>query len=236
MVGEETHSRAVEDYLKAIYELERDAVSASTSDLAELLSRSAASVTNMVKSLAEQGLVSHVPYHGVRLSAEGRTAALRIIRRHRIIETYLIERLGYSWDGVHPEAERLEHAVSDELVDRMAQALGNPATDPHGSPIPTRDGSIMRRELKPLAEAEPGSWAIVRQVADRDGDQLRALSAIGLLLGTKIEVLATDESGACRIRIGAGEHRLDAVLAGLIHVEPIPTESSRNAKPDKDKG
>lgn len=233
MVGEETHSRAVEDYLKAIYELERDAQPASTSDLADRLGRSAASVTNMVKSLAEQGLVRHVPYHGVRLSAEGCTAALRVIRRHRIIETYLIEKLNYSWDGVHPEAERLEHAVSDELVDRMARALGDPATDPHGSPIPTRDGSITSRALKPLAEAEPGSWAVVRQVADRDGDQLRALSAIGLLLGTKIELIATDKAGACRIRIGAREHRLDAVLAALIRVEPTPTERSRNANPDK---
>jgi DtxR family transcriptional regulator, Mn-dependent transcriptional regulator len=233
MVVEETHSRAVEDYLKAIYELECDAAPASTSELADRLGRSAASVTNMVKSLAEQELVRHVPYHGVRLSAEGRTAALRVIRRHRIIETYLIERLGYSWDGVHPEAERLEHAVSDELVDRMAHALGNPAIDPHGAPIPTRDGSVARRVLKPLAEAEPGSLTVVRQVADRDGDQLRALSAIGLVLGTNVELLASDETGACQIRIGAREHRLDAVLAALIRVELTPTERSRNAKPDK---
>ncbi len=233
MVGEQTHSRAVEDYLKAIYGLESEAAPASTSDLADRLSRSAASVTNMVKSLAEQGLVRHVPYHGVRLSADGRATALRVIRRHRIIETFLIDRLGYSWDGVHPEAERLEHAVSDDLVDRMAQALGNPATDPHGAPIPTRDGSIERCELMPLTEAGPGSFAVVRQVADHDGGQLRALSAIGLLLGTKIEMLATDETGACRIRIGATEHVLDAALTALIRVQATPKERSRNAKPDK---
>lgn len=232
MVVAEKHSRAVEDYLKAVYKLERDVAPVSTSDLAERLGRSAASVTNMVKSLAEQGLVSHVPYYGVRLSAEGRRAALRIIRRHRIIESYLIERLGYSWDGVHPEAERLEHAVSDDLVDRMAAALGDPATDPHGSPIPTREGSIERRELKPLAEAEPGTSAIIRQVADRDGDRLRTLSSMGLLLGTKIDVLTMDESGACTIRIGSVKHSLNAGLAAGIRVEPTPTERSRNVDPD----
>jgi DtxR family Mn-dependent transcriptional regulator len=233
MVGAENHSRAVEDYLKAVYKLERDGAPASTSDLAKRLGRSAASVTNMVKSLAEQGLVRHVPYHGVRLSAEGRRAALRIIRRHRVIESYLIQRLGYTWDGVHPEAERLEHAASDDLIDRMACALGDPATDPHGSPIPTREGSITRRELQPLVEAEPGTSAIVRQVADRDGDRLRTLSTMGLLLGTKIEVLTMNEAGACTIRIGSVKHSLDAELAAGIRVEPTPTESARDVDPNK---
>lgn len=233
MVGAENHSRAVEDYLKAIYKLERDVAPVSTNDLAERLSRSAASVTNMVKSLAEQGLVYHVPYHGARLSAEGRRAALRIIRRHRIIESYLIERLGYTWDGVHPEAERLEHAVSDDLVDRMALALGDPATDPHGSPIPSRDGVIIRRELKPLSDAQPGTSAVVGQVADGDSDRLRTLSTMGLLLGTRIDVLAVDEAGACSIRIGAVKYSLDADLAAAIHVEPTSTERSRDVDPDK---
>ncbi|TFG66885.1 MAG: metal-dependent transcriptional regulator [Gemmatimonadales bacterium] len=233
MVSEENHSRAVEDYLKAVYKLEHGASPASTSDLAKRLGRSAASVTNMIKSLAEQGLVTHVPYHGVRLSAEGRQAALRIIRRHRIIESYLIERLGYTWDGVHPEAERLEHAVSDDLVDRMARALGDPATDPHGSPIPTREGSITRSELQPLAETRPGTSAVIRQVADRDGDRLRTLSTIGLLLGTRIDVLAISEAGACTLRIGTAEHCLDANLAAGIQVEPTPTEKQRNVDPDK---
>lgn len=224
MLTPETHSRAVEDYLKAIYRLEQDDAPATTSDLAERLDRSAASVTNMVKSLAEQGLVSHEPYHGVRLSSDGRTAALRIIRRHRIIEAYLIDRLGYTWDGVHPEAERLEHAASDELVDRMAQAMGDPRVDPHGSPIPARDGSIDRPHLKKLSEADPGSSVIVRQVGDRDGDRLRRLSAIGLLLGTRFDVLAVAETGVIRVRIGSEEHDLEPTVAAGIHVEPVPTE------------
>lgn len=224
MVSSEKHSRAVEDYLKAIYRLEHDDAPATTSDLAERLDRSAASVTNMVKSLAEQGLVSHEPYHGVRLSADGRTAALRIIRRHRIIEAYLIDRLGYTWDGVHPEAERLEHAVSDDLVDRMAGALGDPTVDPHGSPIPARDGSIDQPHLKKLVDAEPGSSVVVRQVGDRDGDRLRRLSAIGLLLGTRFDVLAVDEAGEIRIRIGSVEYDLEPSVAAGIHVEPVPME------------
>lgn len=228
-----THSRAVEDYLKAIFTLEHAAAPATTSDLADRLDRSAASVTNMVKSLAEQGLVQHVPYHGVRLSATGRKEALRIIRRHRIIETYLIEQLGYTWDGVHPEAERLEHAASDDLVDRMARAMGDPTTDPHGSPIPTRDGALVRREFQRLTEVDPGSSVVVRQVADHDGARLRRLSAMGLLLGTTIDLVRMAESGECRIRIGTREHRLDTDLAADIYVEPIDTERSRNAEPDQ---
>ncbi|MDH3296932.1 MAG: metal-dependent transcriptional regulator [Gemmatimonadota bacterium] len=226
MTAPETHSRAVEDYLKAIYKLEDVSAPAATSDLADRLGRSAASVTNMVKSLAEQDLVRHVPYHGVRLSAAGRKAALRIIRRHRIIETYLIERLGYSWDGVHPEAERLEHAASDDLVDRMAHAMGDPETDPHGSPIPARDGSIVRFDFEPLTQVAPGTTVIVRQVADHDGDRLRRLSAMGLSLDTSMELLTVDEAGDCRIRIDGVEHDLESDLAADIYVEPIPLERS----------
>ena len=224
MPSPETHSRAVEDYLKAIFRLEQDDAAATTNDLAEQLDRSAASVTNMVKSMAEQGLVRHEPYHGVRLSSEGRSAALRIIRRHRVIEAYLIDHLGYTWDGVHPEAERLEHAASDDLVDRMARALGDPTIDPHGSPIPTRDGSIESPRLHRLTDTEAGTSAIVRQVGDRDGDRLRRLSAIGLLLGTRFDLLTVAETGVIRIRIGSDEHDLEPSVAAGIHVEPVPTE------------
>lgn len=222
----ERHSRAVEDYLKAIYKLERQppALPASTNALAEELARSAASVTNMVKSLADQGLVRHEPYRGVRLTNRGRRAALRIIRRHRVIETYLIERLGYTWDGVHAEAERLEHAASDELVDRMARALGDPEVDPHGAPIPDRDGSIHRRELTPLAALPPGIRARVLQVADDVDERLRTLSAIGLLLDTEVEVRRRDDDGRCRVRIDDEEHELEPELAADVLVEPVATE------------
>jgi DtxR family Mn-dependent transcriptional regulator len=219
MAAEETHSRAVEDYLKAVYKLERVATPASTTALADLLNRSAASVTNMVKNLADQGLVEHEPYHGVRLSPTGRDAALRIIRRHRIIETYLIERLGYTWDGVHTEAERLEHAVSDELIDRMARALGDPDVDPHGAPIPSRDGTMARLDLTRLADLPAGHRARVRQVSDDDDDRLRTLSALGLLLGTEVELIEAGEAG-CRIRVDGVVHELEPELAADILVEP----------------
>lgn len=237
MVAAASHSRAVEDYLKAIYKLERSVsppAPASTTALAESLERSAASVTNMVKSLADQGLVRHEPYRGVRLTADGQAAALRIIRRHRVIETYLIERLGYTWDGVHAEAERLEHAASDDLIDRMARALGDPELDPHGAPIPGRDGSIRRRELTPLSSLPAGSRGTVRQVSDRDDDRLRRLSAMGLLLDTRVEILRSGgETKRCRVRIAGSEHELEPELAAGVLVEPAAGEPNGDGEADQ---
>lgn len=245
VAGVQTHSRAVEDYLKAIYKLERqdpapttpraaqNPAPASTNALAEELDRSAASVTNMIKNLADQGLVSHEPYRGVRLTPDGRRAALRIIRRHRVIETYLIERLGYTWDGVHAEAERLEHAASDDLVDRMARALGDPEIDPHGAPIPDRDGSISRRELTVLANLHPGARGRVRQVSDDDDERLRALSAIGLLLDTEVRMLRREEDGSCRVRIAGKERELEPELAADVLVEPVAAESTDDGEADQ---
>jgi DtxR family Mn-dependent transcriptional regulator len=178
-------SRAAEDYLKAVYKLQCSESPVSTTALAGKLDRSAASVTNMVKSLADQGLLEHVPYHGVSLTEAGELSALLIIRRHRVIELYLIEKLGYSWDTVHAEAERLEHAVSDELVDRMAAALGDPDFDPHGAPIPTSEGTISERPLQKLLELQPGEAGVVRQVADNDSGRLLRL-ALGLRPGARV--------------------------------------------------
>lgn len=213
------HSRAVEDYLKAIFKLQAESAPVSTTALAAELARSAASVTNMVKGLAEQGLVVHEPYRGVRLTPLGESTALRIIRRHRVIETYLIERLGYTWDGVHVEAERLEHAASDELIDRMARAIGDPDEDPHGAPIPSPDGVIVSRDLVSLTELEAGTQGVVREVSDEDSDSLRELAAAGFLLGTRLVVTDRSTGGDVTVRIGVDEHRLDAVTAGLIRLE-----------------
>lgn len=132
-------TRSVEDYLKAIWMLSAGGQPAATTDIAERLRLSAPSVTGMVKRLAGQGFVAYAPYRGVQLSPAGRRAALRVVRRHRIIETFLVAQLGYGWEAVHEEAERLEHAASDELVERMARLLGDPALDPHGEPIPARN-------------------------------------------------------------------------------------------------
>src|SRR5215207_1706072 len=161
-------TRSVEDYLKAIYQLSPEGRPASTGEIAHLLALSPPSVTGMVKRLSEHGLLEHVPYRGVQLTEDGRRAALRMVRRHRLIEAYLVEFLGYSWDTVHEEAERLEHAVSDTMVERMAAALAYPAFDPHGDPIPNADGSIHEDDLTPLLEAPTGAVVQVRRVYQGD--------------------------------------------------------------------
>jgi len=142
-------SAPIEDYLKVIFELEAADGVAGTNEIAAALQIAPASVSGMVRRLAELGLIAHEPYRGARLTKAGRRAALRTIRRHRVIESYLTTALGYSWDRVHDEAERLEHAASDELIDRMAAAIGEPSTDPHGSPIPTREQANAGRQDDP---------------------------------------------------------------------------------------
>src|SRR2546426_1074972 len=181
-------TRSVEDYLKAIYHLSSQGGFAATSDIAALLEVAPPSVSGMVKRLSETGLIEHVPYRGVQLTAQGRRAALRMIRRHRVLEVYLSQQLGYDWDGVHTEAERLEHAVSDELIERMAKALGDPQYDPHGAPIPTAAGEIEEAELVPLADATIGAVIEVRQVADEDAARLRYLAEQGLTPGRLLMV------------------------------------------------
>ena len=220
MTGPEP-SRAVEDYLKAVYKLGREGGAVSTSALAEELDRSAASVTNMVKALAAKGLLEHVPYHGVELTPDGEKGALRIIRRHRILESYLIERLGYTWDGVHEEAERLEHAASDELVDRMARALGDPSFDPHGAPIPSAEGEVAERAVTGLDEVPPDTPAVVREVADDDPARLRRAGKLGLVPGTRVVVCEPSAEGRLRLRVGGKMHEVDERLAGSISVERL---------------
>ena len=180
---------SVEDYLKAIYNLSPEGRPASTSDIAHRLELSAPSVSGMVKRLSEQGLLEHVPYKGVQLTTEGRRAALRMIRRHRIIETYLVDRLGYTWDTVHAEAERLEHAVSDALIQRMADALGNPHADPHGEPIPTADGRIEEVSATPLPQVPPGETVEIRRVTAGDPERLRYLASLDLMPGARVTVV-----------------------------------------------
>lgn len=182
-------TRSTEDYLKAIYQLELSTGAAQTSAIADALAVAPPSVSGMVKRLSESGLLDHVPYRGVQLTVAGRRAALRMVRRHRILETYLTQKLGYDWDSVHEEAERLEHAVSDELVERMAMALGNPRYDPHGAPIPTVSGEVERQESMPMSDVPVGEVAELRMVSDKDSDRLRYLSSLGLRPGVSFEVV-----------------------------------------------
>jgi DtxR family Mn-dependent transcriptional regulator len=185
----ESLTRSVEDYLKAIYRLSPEGRQASTSEIAHLLELSAPSVSGMVKRLSELGLLEHAPYKGVQLTPEGRRAALRMVRRHRLIEAYLVQFLGYSWDTVHQEAERLEHAVTDQLVERMAGALGHPTTDPHGDPIPEADGSIHEPRCTPLSELEVGQTVEIRRVDESEPERLRYLAALGVRPGVVVTLL-----------------------------------------------
>jgi DtxR family Mn-dependent transcriptional regulator len=183
-------SGSIEDYLKTIYELEQEGSPAQTSAIAEALSVAPPSVSGMVKRLSEVGLLRHVRYRGVQLTEQGREAALNLLRRHRIVESYLTSKLGYDWDSVHEEAERLEHAVSDELIERMAMALGNPRYDPHGAPIPSKDGLVEQTEYIALTEVSVGDMAELKMVSDKDPARLRFIASLGLKPGVTFEVKA----------------------------------------------
>ena len=182
-------TRSVEDYLKTIYHFVESGQAATTTGIAEQLGVAAPSVSGMVKRLAEQGLVVHEPYKGVTLTRIGKREALRMLRRHRLIEAYLVERLGYTWDTVHDEAERLEHAVSDDLVARMAEALGDPRFDPHGDPIPGADGAIEVRATVPLPDIAEGETVTIVRVDTEAGDRLRWFADNGLVPGAVVKVV-----------------------------------------------
>jgi DtxR family transcriptional regulator, Mn-dependent transcriptional regulator len=188
-VAGEPLTRSVEDYLKAIYQLSPEGRPASTSEIANLLALSAPSVTGMVKRLSEHGLLEHIPYKGVQLTEEGRRAALRMVRRHRLIEAYLVEFLGYSWDTVHEEAERLEHAVSDTMIERMAGALGNPTVDPHGDPIPTADGEVQELACIALSDVPIGETVEISRVQESQPERLRYIASLGLRPGVHVTVV-----------------------------------------------
>ena len=218
-------TRSVEDYLKTVYSLTEREQSASTSALAEALEVQPASVTGMVKRLAELGYLEHARYRGVRLTDSGSREALRIIRRHRILETYLQTHLGYSWDDVHQEAERLEHAVSDTLIDRMSAILGHPSHDPHGAPIPTPSGEIEVSEYVTLNEVALGEAVQIRAVQDGDPARLRQLEALGLVPGARITVQERAPfDGPTTVSVGTREDAevIGSDLADGIFVTPAP--------------
>ncbi len=212
----------VEDYLKAIYELETRHGVAATSDVATALAVAPASVTGMIRRLAMHGYLDHVPYRGVQLTDDGRRAALRTIRRHRILESYLTSVLGYPWDRVHDEAERLEHAASDELIERLAVALGHPTQDPHGAPIPTVDGTVDERPHRTLADLAIGERARMVQVSDKNPQLLRYLAEIALQPGTEVTMIAKAPfGGPLTLRIGTADAMVGPSLAEQVRVEPV---------------
>lgn len=211
-----------------IYELVQRNGVASTNEVATTLGVAAASVTGMIRRLAAQGFLDHAPYRGVQLTDAGRRAALRTIRRHRIIETYLTEVLDYPWDRVHDEAERLEHAASDELIERLAAALDHPTADPHGAPIPTAEGDVDERRHRTLADLASGERARMVRVSDKNPSLLRYLAEIALVPGAEVEVLAKAPfGGPITLRVGALEPMVGPGLAEQVLVEPLPAGGAR---------
>lgn len=219
------YSPSVEDYLKAIFALTRRGEAASTSALAESLQVAPSSVTGMIKRLAESGLLEHLPYRGVRLTDMGHRESLRVLRRHRILETYLTERLGFTWDDVHDEAERLEHAASDGLIEAMARALDDPSHDPHGAPIPTATGELEATDFSTLADAATGARLLIRAVQDEDAARLRYLEARGMVPGVGITVEERQPfEGPLTVRVDDGAdavHVVGVELARRIFVTEV---------------
>ncbi len=184
-----SRSQSVEDYLKAIYVLETEGNRATTTNIAEALSVSSASVTNMLKRLATLKLISHKSYRGAELTEAGKKIALEIIRHHRLLELYLKEMLGYSWDEVHDEAEKLEHHISEQFEDTIAELLNHPTHDPHGDPIPSKDGVVPEMASLAITEAEENQSYIVGRVKDQDPELLRYLEKTGIIPGVEITIL-----------------------------------------------
>lgn len=212
-------TKAVQDYLKIIFKLANNGNAVSTNAIAERLRISQASVTGMIKKLSDLKLISHRPYYGVELTKTGRKIALEIIRHHRLLELYLAEALGYSWDRVHDEAEKLEHVISEEFEDKMAKILGNPTTDPHGAPIPSKEGEIEERVLIPLTAAEAGQKVLVKQVSDCDPEMLRYLGEIGIYPEVRLHILEKAPfGGPLLVKIGEGKHHLGGTLTDNIMI------------------
>ncbi len=216
-----TGSQAVQDFLKAVYTLQQEAERASTSALAEMLSISAPSVTDMARRLTLAGLVDYEKYRGVRLTESGEQEALRVIRRHRLIELYLVTELGYAIHEVHDEAERLEHAVSDRFVEAVATRLGNPTVDPHGDQIPGPDGLVPPRQLQPLVGLPIGARARVAWFASARADMLQHLMDKGFALGSTVEIVRRDPfDGPLTVLIDGQEVIVGYTAATHISVEP----------------
>jgi DtxR family transcriptional regulator, Mn-dependent transcriptional regulator len=215
-------SSSVGDYLKAVWELAGPGV-AAPKDLASRLSVSSGSVTVMLRRLQELGLVEYERYRGASLTEEGRAEALRLVRRHRLIETFLLEHLGYPWEDVHEEAERLEHSVSDNFTERLAELLGHPGRDPHGAPIPGADGILAREDSRPLSEAAVGDRVRISRVGREDAPALTYLEDRGLVPG---RLLTVEEVRPLDGIVTVGDedgtsHTLGETLAGSLLVRNL---------------
>lgn len=216
-------SEAVQDYLKAIYKIAggpEGSGAVTTSLIATQLGVSPASVTNMVKKLNDLRLLDHRPYQGVTLTPLGERTALEVIRHHRLLELYLHQALGCSWDAVHQEADRLEHALSEEVEERIDAALGHPTVGAHGEPIPTKEGAMARPSYRRLVDADEGQEATVREVSDHDPELLRYLEREGVVPGTHLTVVERGPfGGGVVVTIGQSTHNLGPEAARHVFVD-----------------
>ena len=217
--GDARITPAMEDYLKAIYRIELDGRPATTQRLAEEMDLSGASVTNMVKRLNDLNLLVHSPYRGVTLTPSGRSVALEVIRHHRLLELYLSQALGFEIDQVHQEADRLEHHVSEELETRMERALGFPEFDPHGHPIPTRNGAVPAIADIVLSDLPLARSGVISRVSDRDPEHLRQIDQLGIRPGVRVTVAGYDDE-TTHVMVSGIDRRLPEEITALIHVTP----------------
>ncbi|MFQ5462667.1 MAG: metal-dependent transcriptional regulator [Phycisphaerae bacterium] len=224
--------RATEDYIKAIFELEERGLNepgraVSTNRLAEVIGVSPAAASKAVRQIAQKQLAVYEPYRGVSLTEAGRMVALEIIRHHRLLETFLHEILGYSWDEVDEEAERLEHHISEKFEAAIDRLLGYPSFDPHGEPIPERSGAMGPRRGTSLADASTEEWLVVVRVRDRDPEVLQYLDRVGMRVGTVFEVIEKQPfCGPLTLRIDEHDRVVGRELAGHVFVERFQREPS----------
>lgn len=215
--------QAIEDYLKTIYVLADEESPVSTSRIAEARQVKPASVTSMIQRLAKLNLVHYEKHYGVTPTETGREIALEVIRHHRLIELYLMEALGFTWDEVHEQADILEHVISEKLEARIDAALDYPTVDPHGDPIPAKDGTIIAVDTQPLADVEAGAVArVARIVDDANSEMLRYLSNLDLVPGTEVRVQRKDPfDGPLTLKIGGEENIVGHNVASFILVEVL---------------
>ena len=223
----------ISDCLKVIYTMQERGRKVSTSAVSEHLGVSDATVTMLFKDFASAGWVEHTPYRGVRLTPLGERKAMEVIRHHRLLELYLARELGYSWDKVHDEADKLEHVISEEFEDKLDALLGHPTIDPHGDPIPSKDGVVVVREGQTLQQLLEGQTALILRVNDQDPDKLRYLGTLGMYPETRVElVYRAPFGGPLRILVGEQsqqvEHIVGPELAEHIIVTPIETSTLAN--------
>ncbi len=219
-VTKDTRSESVENYLKATYKIQQAQEWVSTSALAESLDLAPSSITNMVQRLEKLGLLIYTPYRGFQLTEAGKKKALDIIRHHRLLELFLTEILGYSWDCVHEEAERLEHAISEDFVERIDRILGHPDRDPHGDPIPTEEGQVRDEDYPALSRCAAGESVVIRRVSDNSAEFLRYAASLDLVLLARVDVLEQAPfEGPIRIRVNGKEHFIGREAASRVYVE-----------------